>query len=431
MLENQTKFTIPRRNISLSTKIKEKHIITLGPSNKKTIISQDFNRSLKKSKSFQNVQINTSKCFNDIKNDNIKDNFYTIKSNKSEINQMNIEKGILTLKQNNIQKENDFIKNNSIKEEYSNKLNNTKNSNTILNFNMGKEFKEEEGNNEKEIWMKKNNEYNTCFLCERSYLTKELFCSKCNIHLFCNLCLNLIFKKILESDIPSLECPESNCNFEFDLDYLKDIIDEKIYNELSKIKIGDNNKSSRNKIKVINVQKSIPFTQRSIIGLMDRNEFNNIVEGKKLLCPKCERSDNYYLSCSHFYKCLFCKFKICKYCFKEYTKTHLISNMPDTCKVYLRMNGYHKKSIFYLYLMQLIYVIAIFILCIIISFIKPLNFCKKTFNIYKNNNNNNLCLKLFFSYIISIIIMIIALPFIIILFPYFPSFIQFIDINIK
>ena len=425
MLENQTKFILPRKNISLSNKLKERYTITLGPSNKKTIISQDFNRSLKKSKSFQNMQII------DNKNDSMKDNFHTIKLNKSEINQINIEKGILTLKQNNIKKENEIIKKNSIFDEYSNKLNNTKNSNTIINYNIGKEFKDEEGNNEKEIQIKKNNEYKACFLCERSYLKKELFCSKCNIHLFCKLCLNLIFKKILKSDIPSFECPESNCNFEFDLDYLKDIIDEKIYKELSKIKIDDKNKSFRSKTKEINAQKSISFTQRSIFELMNRNEFKNIVEEKKIFCPKCEKSDNYYLSCSHFFKCLFCNCKICKYCYKEYTKTHLISDMPDTCKVYLRIHGYHKKSIFYLYLMQLIFVIAIYILCIIISFIKPLNFCKKKFKIYKNNNNNNLCLKLFFSYIISIITMIIALPFIIILLPFFPSFIQFIDINIK
>ena len=421
MLENQTKFVLSRNKVSLSTKLKERYTIALGPSNKKTILSQDSNRSLKKSKSFQNIQII------DNKNDNMKDNFHAIKLNKSEINQINIEKGILTIKQNNIKKENEIIKNNSILEDDSKKLNNTKNSNTIINFNITKDIKDEEGNNEKEIQIKKNDEYRACFLCERTYLQKELFCSKCNIHLFCKLCLNLIFKKILESDIPSFECPESNCNFEFDLDYLKHIIDEKIYSKLCMIKKDDKNKSSRNTIKEINVQKSIPFTQRSIIELMNRNEFKNFVGEKKLSCPNCEKSENYYLSCSHFYKCLFCNYKICKYCFREYTKTHLISNMSDTCKVYLRINGYHKKSIFYLYLMQLIYVIAIYILCIIISFIKPLNFCKKKFNIYKNNNNNNLCLKLFFSYIISIITMIILLPFIIVLLPYFPSFIQCID----
>ena len=424
MLENQTKFVFPRKNISLSTKLKERYTISLGPSNKKTILSQVFNRSLKKSKSFQNIQII------DNKNDNMKDNFHAIKLNKSEINQIDIEKGILTLKQNNIKKENKFIKNNSILEDDLKKLNNTKNSNTLINFNIPKEIKDEEGNNEKVIQIKKNNEYKSCFLCERTYLQKELFCSKCNIHLFCKLCLNLIFKKISESDIPSFECPESHCNFEFDLDYLKHIIDEKIYSKLCMIKIDDKNKSSRNTIKEINVQKSLPFTQRSIIELMSRNEFKNSVREKKLFCPKCEKSENYYLSGSHFYKCLFCNCKICKYCCKEYTRTHLISNMPDTCKVYLRINGYHKKSIFYLYLKQLIFVIAIYILCIIISFIKPLNFCKKKFSIYKNNNNKNLCLKLCFSYIISIMIMIIIFPFIIILLPYFPSFIQFIDINI-
>ena len=122
MLENQTKFVFPRKNISLSTKLKERYTISLGPSNKKTILSQVFNRSLKKSKSFQNIQII------DNKNDNMKDNFHAIKLNKSEINQIDIEKGILTLKQNNIKKENKFIKNNSILEDDLKKLNNTKNS---------------------------------------------------------------------------------------------------------------------------------------------------------------------------------------------------------------------------------------------------------------------------------------------------------------
>ena len=427
MLENHPEFVLARKNISLSNKIKERQTLTLGQSNKKMILSQDFNKSLKRSQSFKNIQINASKCFNDNKTDYIKYNFHSIKLNKTEINQADIKKGmdLLTLKQNN-KKENETIKQNKIIEEHSNKLNNTKNSNTLLNFNIREEFKEDE-NNEKEIQIKENNEFKKCFLCERSCLKKELFCSKCNIHFFCKFCLNLVFKKIIESDIPSLECPESICNFEFDLDYLKNIIDEKIYSELSKI----NNKSSRNKTKEINVQKSIPFTQRSIIELMSKNEFKNIVEEKKIICPKCAKSDNYYLTCSHFFKCLFCHCKICKYCHKEYTNTHLVCNMPDSCKVYSRINGYHKKSIFYLYLMQLIYVIAIYIICIIISFIKPLKFCKQKFKIHKNNNNNNLCLKLFFSYIISFLIMIIVLPFIIILLPYFPSFIQFIDINTK
>lgn len=422
MLESHQKFVLPRKNISLLNKIKERNILTLGPINKKISISQDFNKSLKKSKSSQNNQINSSKFFYD----SMKDNLYPMKLNKSENKPINIKKETLTLKQNNIKKEDEISKINSILEEHSYKLNNTKNSNTVINFNFIKEIKEEE-KNEKEIEIKKN-EYKFCYLCERSLLKSELFCSKCNIHLFCKFCLNLIFKKILESDIPSLECPESSCNYEFDLDYLKDIIDAKIYNELSKIIMDDNNKSIRSRNKEINVQKSIPITQRSIIKLMNKNEFKNIIEEKKLFCPKCQKSDNYYLSSSHFYKCLFCNYKICKYCYKEYTKTHLISNMSDTCKVYLRISGYHKKGIFYLYLMQLIFVIAIYILCIIISFIKPLNFCKKKFNIYKNNNSNNLYLKLFFSYIISIVILIIAFPFIIILLPYFPSFIQFIDI---
>ena len=53
MLENHPQFVLARKNISLSNKIKERQTLTLGQSNKKMILSQDFNKSLKRSQSFQ------------------------------------------------------------------------------------------------------------------------------------------------------------------------------------------------------------------------------------------------------------------------------------------------------------------------------------------------------------------------------------------
>ena len=275
---------------------------------------------------------------------------------------------------------------------------------------------------------KENNKYCTCFLCERSYKKESLFSAKCKIHYFCKDCLNSYFKGLKENENLSqnLECPIYNCHYNFDLDKHKDIFDPKMLIEISKSQPIKNKKYKKNNI---SIQRSEIYTQKSTIQINTKDELIKTFKNKNYFCPKCLKSIAFYKTNTHFYKCLNCSNKICKYCHKEYTPTHLVINEKDYCKVYYRVKNDRKKNYLKIFLKQLLLVFSMFILCFLISFFLPFHFCKNQLKINNKGENKNNCPKLLLCYILSIIIMIIIFPFIIILYPYFPYFIASLDFN--
>lgn len=302
----------------------------------------------------------------------------------------------------------------------------SKNKNLKEKEDQKEKIKDQNQNNDEDNKIKNDNKYGTCYSCERAYKKELLFCSECKIHYFCKSCLNLHYARLFENEIPNLECPVYTCHYNIDIDQFKNVINENNFKALFRNKTNKKNKRyNLTKILKKNTSNNI---KNSIIEINSKDQLIRSIKDKKNYCPKC----NFliYETNSHFYKCLYCNYKKCKYCLKEYTRTHLISNEKDYCKVYCRTKKDDNTNYVKQYFRQLIFVLAIFFLCILGSFILPFNFFKHLFKVEnKKIKNNYLFIKIFFSYIFSIIIMITIIPIIILLFPYFPSFVAFLDFN--
>ena len=310
---------------------------------------------------------------------------------------------------NYLDKDNNLMKKNDIEQEqlYKNDSININDNEMILNNNNNKE----------------NKKYYNCFLCERTYEKEILFFPECEIHPFCKGCLYLYYKVLTENKNLDLKCPVKNCLYNVDLDKLNRIIDIDDFNELKNSK--SYKKENKNHPKNKNKNNTFVYFKNSVLEIDSKESLVQSIKDKKKYCPKCLMP--IYKSNNNFYKCLNCYYKQCKFCSKEYTNTHLICNEKDYCKVYLRSTK-PKRNYIKIFFKQLILVLGIFILCIFSAFIIPFQFLKKKFKIENNKiKNKSFYIKIFFSYCLSIIIMIIIIPFIIILFPYFPYFIAFLD----
>ena len=266
---------------------------------------------------------------------------------------------------------------------------------------------------------KENKRYGICFLCERTFPKSCLISSECKIHFFCQYCIKNYFKGLIKKNIENLKCPLMSCNHKFNLDKIKIIFDDNDYKVLQNIK--DNNIYHKVSITEKSESKIRFYRKESVIEIGSKNELMEIMSDKKCFCPNCFTDIAFYKTTTHFYKCLNCNYKICKYCHKEYTSTHLISNEKDYCKVYCRSSYNSNKNCLKKFLKQLIFVIVTFVLSLLAAFFVPFHFWN---NIMKNMNKYS---KFFLSYFLSFIIAIIIIPFLIILFPYFPCFIAFLD----
>ena len=323
-------------------------------------------------------------------------------------NQNNLYNNILTIKAN---KENNIINNNLKIEKKDNNLEKNEISNCISS---------------QDKKTNKKSDYGECFLCERTYKLQILFSSKCQIHRFCKECLNSYFEGLIKNNKNlSLECPLNNCNDNFELKELQKILDENIYNEISLVKTYNKSKSVNINERNLSKRNSLLYSKRSVVDMNSKDELMKSLKDIKYFCPKCLMNIALYKTNTHFYKCLNCNYKICKYCHKEYTPTHIISNEKDYCKVYCRTEKNNKKNYFKLYLIHLIFVFVMYILCFVAAFICPFKFFKNKLNIKRENKY--ICLKII-SCIISIFIMIILLPLIILFLPYFPYFIAIFDL---
>ena len=124
---------------------------------------------------------------------------------------------------------------------------------------------------------------------------------------------------------------------------------------------------------------------------------------------------------------------MCKYCNKEYITTHLVINYPDHCKVYFRKGyaNYMQNNFCYKYLIQLIYIVAMFYITFAFCFLLVFNSLKNIINIRKNEVNKLLCfingIKYFICYSLSIIVFLIIFPFLFVWTPFFPSIIALTD----
>jgi len=107
-----------------------------------------------------------------------------------------------------------------------------------------------------------------------------------------------------------------------------------------------------------------------VIDINSNKNFFNYNSAKDGYCPYCYEESLFSKTNTHYYKCLNCLRKICKYWFKEFHVRHMNINYNLHCKVFYRGDeeDNRKKSKFVTFLLELFFVFAIFYLCLAGSF---------------------------------------------------------------
>ena len=343
----------------------------------------------------------------------------------------------------NIKNINNFIKENN------NNINNNTNNNNVNNpdVNIKKiknELKEQNENKRNIIKslninpISNNNIYKMCEICEHTYNFNKLFVAKCEDHYICKRCTKNYYEEAIEEGKKGLFCPFLSCKEEVDKNKLKNFISSEHYNRLcseQKKKVNNENKENKEekkgnfyftKLKTnINKENIEKYTKKNVIDINSNKNFFNYNSAKDGYCPYCYEESLFSKTNTHYYKCLNCLSKICKYCFKEYHDRHMDINYPQHCKVFYRGDeeDNKKKSIFETFLLELFFVCATFYLCLAGSFYS----IKKLFFGICNINYKSNFMVYFFGYFFVFIFFIITIPFIVILYPYFPSVIALCD----
>ena len=296
--------------------------------------------------------------------------------------------------------------------------------------------------------------YDKCLICERAFSIINLCCSECNKHFFCRRCLKNYCREKIEKGEKRMKCPITKCKYNIYEEFLKSILSEDYYHLLyrkskslkSDDKTIESDNISRNKFdkfeifskkikhNSIDKKKRIKlYNNKHVIDINSNIMLYNMSKYKDEYCPNCSEQTLFCHTSTLFNKCLNCGFKICKYCNKKFTKTHLIFNCEDHCTIYFRKIGNNslQNNYFYDYFMQLIYVIAMFYITFAFCFLSIFNFLGFIFRMRKNKENVCMCLiyrlKYFLCILISVVLFIIIFPILFIWTPYFPSIIALID----
>ena len=395
---------------------------TNNKNNNRNLISQNYFKNIKisrnkeeypynihKSEEIQKTLKQSDKAVKSISDhiSKINDNIQIISSERSE----NKKSTILNINRNNI---NNLITeerqlNNEVKEKEEdiyNKFEKNKISKNLINI---KKIEDED--------------YYNCSICEYSCLESKMFLPECNIHYICKRCTRNYYEDIIDDGIKELFCPFLQCKRKVNFDKLKSFISSNHYARISQPFVNtenlEENKIILSKIKSdYNIQDIERYSKRHVIDVNSNKILYNYKGINEKFCPFCNELTLFTQTNNHFYKCLNCLTKVCKYCFKEYNITHFDMSNPNNCKVFHRFDevNLNKRNKFLLFLLEIFFVIASYYLTFIGIFICLRDCFFIIFNINKKAN----CFKHIFSYCFSIIIFILIIPFIIIIFPFFP-----------
>ena len=298
-----------------------------------------------------------------------------------------------------------------------------------------------------------NPHFDKCLICERKFSVMNLCCSECNIHFFCRKCLKYYCRELIEKGIKKMKCPITNCNYNIYEQFLKSVLSKEyrqlLLKKLNPLKSEEKttvveNDISRNKYKIFNTKikhssedKSINirlYNNKHVIDVNSNMMLYKMRKYKNEYCPNCHEATLFCKIDTIFHKCLNCGFKVCKYCNKEYTKTHLIINYPGHCKVY-----YKKKEDIEIkinngntFLIQLFYTLSMFYIIFAFCYLSIYNFFKEILKITKKNKSNIILIiiwriKDIFNILISIILFATIFPFLFVWTPFFPIIISLID----
>ena len=277
----------------------------------------------------------------------------------------------------------------------------------------------------------KKNEYlyRLCKICEHIFPLTKLFVAECNTHLLCRKCAKNYYEDIIENGVKEMLCPFIQCKEPVDLEDLQKIISAEHFNILK-----NNNKNleeSKNTLCLKKIKSSVDnesvklYTKKHVIDINSNKNFYNYYNAKDVYCPNCFMESLFSKTNTNFYRCLNCCCKKCKYCLKECDERHFDLTNNNHCKVYFRFDdeGKPKITCLYLFFLQLFFVIASYYICFAGTFLLTKN---KFVNLFQANAKKYFILY-FFAYFFSIICFIICIPFIVLIYPYFPSIMAICD----
>jgi hypothetical protein len=271
--------------------------------------------------------------------------------------------------------------------------------------------------------------YKICALCEHIFPIQKIFQPECGKHYLCNRCAKNYYEDIIENGQKEMKCPFLTCQKPVDLEDLKNLISKEHFNLLCEHSHnginGTQNKFIFTKIKT-NIDKDNfeLYTKKNVIDISSNKSFFNYTNAKGVYCPNCYKDAIFSKNSSHFFKCLNCHCKRCKYCFKDFDDKHMDINTTNHCKVYYRYEDDEIKSNkFYDLLLQIFFVLASFYICFAGSF---LMFRKLFFFIFRAKSTGNIILYIL-AYIFILIFFLISIPFLVVFYPFFPSIMMVTD----
>ena len=271
--------------------------------------------------------------------------------------------------------------------------------------------------------------YKVCTLCEHIFPSQKIFLPECGKHSLCNRCAKNYYEDIIENGKKEMKCPFLNCQKPVDLEELKNIISKEHFNLLCKNNYNDVN-DTQNKFIFAKIKTNIDkdnielYTKKNVIDISSNKSFFNYTNAKEVYCPNCYKDTIFSKNGSHFFKCLNCQCKRCKYCFKDFDDNHMDINTVNHCKVYYRYeDDENRGNKFYDILLQIFFVLASFYICFAGSF---LMFRKLFFFIFRAKSTGNIILYIF-AYIFTLIFFLISIPFLVVFYPFFPFIIMVTD----
>ena len=299
-------------------------------------------------------------------------------------------------------------------------LNQNLNQNSSINVNIS-------GNSHRVFYKSYENIQKDCYICEKPFYFIKLYYADCGIHFLCRKCLKSYYEDYIENKLFSktLKCPCAQCEKNIDYEKIvKEIISEthqKIYDNFIENKWIED--SEREKDYTMDNDLKL-YTKKHVLDVNNNKNIYMFKKTKDRYCPRCLRPYLFSKTNNNFIKCLFCNLKICKYCFKEFNSKHLNLQNEDHCKIRYRRrpDEPEQKSCITNYLLELFFVIAIYILLFPSIFLSFLNIFNKCLKVNNNNKNTSYYIKSCISLFFGIIFFIICIPFIILIYSMFPAF---------
>jgi hypothetical protein len=283
--------------------------------------------------------------------------------------------------------------------------------------------------------------YEHCQLCGKKCPMVKLYSAECEKHLLCKKCFKTYYEDVIKKGEKKLVCPFIQCKSPVNIYTVKSIINNEVfkYYRESNSLINNFRRHSFERTKPFgelsstdNINQVNLFSKRNILDINSNNYKTAFIDNKyskDSICPFCYEKSIFSGGSGHFMKCLNCENAICKYCGKEYDENHMEIYNENHCKIYYRkyIIPFKKSNCSIQIFFQLVYLFASFFIMIACPFFYINNFTKTIFKPKREKSIIN-CIKIFISWLISILFYLIIFPIIFILLPYFPLIIIIFDI---